>query len=110
MSRFCNSLGFGNRPVFPSSFGNAGFVSVFELHKGSVVVKPAVPDASASCPLPEDEQLSVEGTAAVGATIQYQCAAGSMLVGTSENACQENQTWRYPHPICQPPLTVQDTL
>lgn len=25
----------------------------------------------------------------------------SVLVGNSENFCHENQTWRYPHPICQ---------
>ena len=37
MSLFCNSVGFGNLPVFPSSFGSAGCVfeggtAVFEVH------------------------------------------------------------------------------
>uniref|UniRef100_A0A3Q1F9W6 Beta-2-glycoprotein 1 n=1 Tax=Acanthochromis polyacanthus TaxID=80966 RepID=A0A3Q1F9W6_9TELE len=34
------------------------------------------------------------------------------IVGSSENFCQENQTWQYPHPICkkafcQPPQEVE---
>ncbi|XP_036451483.1 beta-2-glycoprotein 1-like [Colossoma macropomum] len=79
--------------------------------EGSVEVKPAVSEAGVSCPLPDDELLSVEGSAAAGATVRYQCAMGSVLVGNSENFCHENQTWRYPHPICQrvfcpPPLEV----
>ncbi|XP_066539668.1 beta-2-glycoprotein 1-like [Hoplias malabaricus] len=75
--------------------------------RGHVEVK-----AHVFCPLPDDDELlSVEGSAGLGATVQYQCAEGSVLVGNSENFCHENQTWRYPHPICQrvfcpPPLEV----
>ncbi|KAK7886311.1 hypothetical protein WMY93_025932 [Mugilogobius chulae] len=40
------------------------------------------------------------------------CLSGADLVGSSENFCQENQTWQYPHPICkkvycQPPRDVE---
>ncbi|XP_062848606.1 beta-2-glycoprotein 1-like isoform X2 [Trichomycterus rosablanca] len=68
-------------------------------------------ESGVSCPLPSHELLYVNGSAAVGATIQYQCAPGFMLVGNSENVCQENQTWQFPHPICQrvfclPPVEV----
>lgn len=66
-----------------------------------------------SCSLPdEDDLLSVQGSAIVGSTIQYQCAAGSVLIGNSENICHKNQTWQYPHPICRrvvcpPPKEVE---
>ncbi|KAF7708324.1 beta-2-glycoprotein 1-like isoform X1 [Silurus meridionalis] len=59
------------------------------------------PESKPSCPLPDHELLLVDGSVAVGSTIQYQCAPGSVLVGNSENVCHKDQTWRYPHPICQ---------
>ncbi|KAI5620414.1 beta-2-glycoprotein 1 [Silurus asotus] len=59
------------------------------------------PESKPSCPLPDHELLLVGGSVAVGSTIQYQCAPGSVLVGNSENVCHKDQTWRYPHPICQ---------
>ncbi|KAF5904472.1 beta-2-glycoprotein 1-like, partial [Clarias magur] len=59
------------------------------------------PESKLSCPLPDKELLLIHGSVAVGSTVQYQCAPGSVLVGNSENVCHEGQTWRYPHPICQ---------
>ncbi|KAM9487705.1 beta-2-glycoprotein 1-like isoform 1-T1 [Clarias gariepinus] len=59
------------------------------------------PESKLSCPLPDNELLLIHGSAAVGSTVQYQCTPGSVLVGNSENVCHKDQTWRYPHPICQ---------
>uniref|UniRef100_A0A3Q3J5D0 Beta-2-glycoprotein 1 n=1 Tax=Monopterus albus TaxID=43700 RepID=A0A3Q3J5D0_MONAL len=54
--------------------------------------------------------FSIQGNATVGTFIHYSCLAD--IVGSSENFCQDNQTWQYPHPICkkvycQPPKEVQ---
>lgn len=70
---------------------------------GSLAAEPVlVPEVSCSLPDDDDDDLlSVQGSAAVGSTIQYQCASGSVLIGNSENICYENQTWQYPHPICR---------
>uniref|UniRef100_A0A672LKB3 Beta-2-glycoprotein 1 n=2 Tax=Sinocyclocheilus grahami TaxID=75366 RepID=A0A672LKB3_SINGR len=79
--------------------------------RGGLAAEPVlVPEVS--CSLPDDELLSVQGSAIVGSTIHYQCAAGSVLIGNSENICHENQTWQYPHPICRrvvcpPPKEVE---
>ncbi|XP_056458937.1 beta-2-glycoprotein 1-like [Gadus chalcogrammus] len=55
------------------------------------------------CALPDEvlSKLSVQGTAAVGTSILYSCLSGASIVGSSENFCQGNQTWQFPHPICQ---------
>ncbi|XP_056619383.1 beta-2-glycoprotein 1-like isoform X2 [Triplophysa dalaica] len=55
----------------------------------------------ASCSLPDNDLLSVQGNAAVGSSIKYQCESGYVLVGHSQNICRENQTWQYPHPVCR---------
>uniref|UniRef100_A0A4W4FNQ5 Beta-2-glycoprotein 1 n=1 Tax=Electrophorus electricus TaxID=8005 RepID=A0A4W4FNQ5_ELEEL len=73
---------------------------------GSPAAEPVV-----LCPVPVDELLSVWGNAAVGTIVRYRCGPGSVLVGHSENFCHENQTWRYPHPICRrvfcpPPVEI----
>ncbi|XP_055067773.2 beta-2-glycoprotein 1-like isoform X1 [Misgurnus anguillicaudatus] len=68
---------------------------------GHAAMPVLVPEAS--CSLPENDLLSVQGSGAVGSTIQYKCASGYVLVGHSENMCHENQTWQYPHPICRRP-------
>ncbi|KAG9276029.1 beta-2-glycoprotein 1-like isoform X1 [Astyanax mexicanus] len=60
-----------------------------------------VSEAGGSCVLPDDELLVVRGSTEVGASIQYECTAGTVLLGNSDNVCLQNQTWRYPHPICQ---------
>ncbi|KAL0985165.1 hypothetical protein UPYG_G00153640 [Umbra pygmaea] len=62
----------------------------------------ASPPPQVTCSLPEEvtEMFSTTGTAAVGTTIHYTCLTGK-LVGNSENVCTDEQTWQYPHPICQ---------
>lgn len=79
---------------------------------GGLAAEPVlVPEVS--CSLPDDDDLlSVQGNATVGSTIQYQCAPGSVLIGNSENICDENQMWQYPHPfcrrvVCPPPKEVE---
>lgn len=71
------------------------------------------PAAAQTCPLPEEvaDTFSIEGDATVGTAIRYSCLSGADIVGSSENYCQDNQTWQYPHPICkevycQPPREV----
>ncbi|TRY59480.1 hypothetical protein DNTS_017873, partial [Danionella cerebrum] len=71
-----------------------------------------VPEMSCSLPDADDDLLSVQGSVTLGSTVKYQCEPGSVLIGNSENFCQENQTWQYPHPICQrvvcpPPKEVE---
>lgn len=68
-----------------------------------------------ACSLPEEvtDTFSIQGDATVGTSIYYSCLSGADIVGSSENFCQENQTWQYPHPICnkvycQPPLEVEN--
>ncbi|XP_058603027.1 beta-2-glycoprotein 1-like isoform X4 [Onychostoma macrolepis] len=81
--------------------------------RGGLAAEPVlVPEVSCSLPDDVDDLLSVQGSAIVGSTIQYQCAAGSVLIGNSENICHEKQTWQYPHPICRrvvcpPPKEVE---
>ncbi|KAM9403758.1 beta-2-glycoprotein 1-like [Salvelinus alpinus] len=55
-----------------------------------------------SCPLPEEvtDTFSIDGSAVARTTIRYTCLSGE-LVGNSENLCNIDQTWQYPHPICQ---------
>ncbi|XP_044215695.1 beta-2-glycoprotein 1-like isoform X1 [Thunnus albacares] len=72
------------------------------------------PSAAQTCPLPEEviNTFSIQGDATVGTSIGYSCLSGADIVGSSENFCQENQTWQYPHPICknvncQPPREVE---
>ncbi|KAM9852647.1 beta-2-glycoprotein 1-like [Aulostomus maculatus] len=74
------------------------------------------PDAitARTCPLPEEviNTFSIQGDAAFGTSIRYSCLSGADIVGSSENFCQDNQTWQYPHPICkkvycQPPQEVE---
>lgn len=65
-----------------------------------------------TCSRPEDGILTMEGSGSVGETVQYSCLHG-LLVGTKENFCQHNETWQYPHPICQksfcpPPKEVEN--
>ncbi|KAM7383351.1 hypothetical protein PAMP_003013 [Pampus punctatissimus] len=67
-----------------------------------------------TCPLPEEviNTFSIQGDAAAGTFIRYSCLSGADILGSSENFCQENQTWQYPHPICknvycQPPRDVE---
>ncbi|XP_063054101.1 beta-2-glycoprotein 1-like [Engraulis encrasicolus] len=69
----------------------------------------------ASCELPEPDVslVIVAGKPTVGATISYSCPTGYVLVGNSENVCHSNQTWHFPHPICQrmfcsPPAEVEN--
>ncbi|KAI1885854.1 hypothetical protein AGOR_G00208060 [Albula goreensis] len=59
--------------------------------------------APISCPIPEETAsgVTLEGSAAVGSSIRYSCHPGFQLVGNRENFCQEDETWQYPHPICQ---------
>ncbi|KPP74637.1 beta-2-glycoprotein 1-like [Scleropages formosus] len=70
--------------------------------------------APLSCPLPEEAMrgFTLQGSSAVGSSLRYGCHPGLTLVGNSENFCLENQTWQYPHPICQrvfcPPPTEVD--
>ncbi|KAJ0066552.1 hypothetical protein NL108_014531, partial [Boleophthalmus pectinirostris] len=61
------------------------------------------PTEALTCPLPKDvtDTFSIQGNASVGTSIHYSCLSGADLVGSSENFCQENQTWQYPHPICK---------
>ncbi|KAL2083993.1 hypothetical protein ACEWY4_019511 [Coilia grayii] len=68
-----------------------------------------------SCELPEPDVslVIVEGEPTVGTTIRYSCPSGYVLVGNSENVCHSNQTWHFPHPICQrmfcpPPAEVEN--
>ncbi|KAL4616715.1 beta-2-glycoprotein 1-like [Arapaima gigas] len=71
---------------------------------GEDPVCTAVPTAAPlSCPLPEEavSRFTLQGSTAVGSSLRYGCRPGLKLVGNSENFCQENQTWQYPHPICQ---------
>ncbi|XP_064154212.1 beta-2-glycoprotein 1-like [Anguilla rostrata] len=68
--------------------------------------------APISCPVPEETGLTLEGTAALGSHISYSCRPGFALLGNRENFCQEDETWQYPHPICQrvfcpPPKEVE---
>ncbi|XP_039973332.1 beta-2-glycoprotein 1-like [Xiphias gladius] len=72
------------------------------------------PAAAQTCPLPDEviNTFSVQGDATVGSFILYSCLSGADIVGSSENFCQDNQTWQYPHPICkkvycQPPPEVE---
>ncbi|XP_048881743.1 beta-2-glycoprotein 1-like isoform X1 [Brienomyrus brachyistius] len=65
------------------------------------------------CPLPDEirNEFTIKGSSAVGSNILYSCHPGFKLVGNRENFCQQNQTWQYPHPICQrvfcpPPVEV----
>ncbi|XP_017270800.1 beta-2-glycoprotein 1-like, partial [Kryptolebias marmoratus] len=67
-----------------------------------------------ACPLPAGvtDTFSVRGDASVGTSISYSCLSGAETVGTTENFCQENQTWRFPHPVCKkmfcrPPQEVE---
>uniref|UniRef100_A0A3Q1F5V3 Beta-2-glycoprotein 1 n=1 Tax=Acanthochromis polyacanthus TaxID=80966 RepID=A0A3Q1F5V3_9TELE len=67
-----------------------------------------------TCPLPQEvtDTFSIEGASVAGTSIRYSCLSGAEIVGSSENFCQENQTWQYPHPICkkafcQPPQEVE---
>ncbi|XP_048117223.1 beta-2-glycoprotein 1-like isoform X1 [Alosa alosa] len=78
---------------------------------------PFVVDAGPvlSCELqePDVSLVIVEGEAAVGASVRYSCPTGYVLFGNSENFCHSNQTWHYPHPICQrmfcpPPAEVEN--
>uniref|UniRef100_H3CRP0 Beta-2-glycoprotein 1 n=1 Tax=Tetraodon nigroviridis TaxID=99883 RepID=H3CRP0_TETNG len=59
--------------------------------------------AAQSCPLPPEvtDAFNIQGDAAVGTSIRYSCRSGAEMMGSSENHCQENQTWQYPHPICK---------
>ncbi|XP_076826991.1 beta-2-glycoprotein 1-like isoform X2 [Brachyhypopomus gauderio] len=75
----------GDEPVCTGGFPAAEPVVEPEIH----------------CPMPIDGLLSVQGSAGADALVHYRCGPGSVLVGHSENFCHENQTWRYPHPICQ---------
>ncbi|CAL9705629.1 unnamed protein product [Knipowitschia caucasica] len=61
------------------------------------------PAAALTCALPQDvtDMFSIQGHASVGTSIKYSCLSGADLVGSSENFCQENQSWQYPHPICK---------
>ncbi|XP_071768870.1 beta-2-glycoprotein 1-like isoform X1 [Centroberyx gerrardi] len=70
--------------------------------------------AAQTCPLPDEviNTFSIQGSAAIGTSIRYSCLSGADIVGSSENFCQDNQTWQYPHPICQkvyclPPREVE---
>lgn len=56
-----------------------------------------------TCSLPEEvtDTFSIQGDATVGTSIKYSCLSGADIVGSSENFCQENQTWQNPHPICK---------
>ncbi|XP_054638737.1 beta-2-glycoprotein 1-like isoform X1 [Dunckerocampus dactyliophorus] len=74
----------------------------------------AASPAILTCPLPDDvtSAFGIEGDAAVGTSIRYSCLSGADIVGSSENYCQDNQTWQYPHPICkkvycEPPREVE---
>ncbi|XP_068614078.1 beta-2-glycoprotein 1-like [Brachionichthys hirsutus] len=76
-------------------------------------VETPEPAAAETCPLPEDvtDIFSIQGDATAGTAIRYRCLSGSDVVGSSENFCQENRTWQYPHPICkkvycEPPRAV----
>nr|XP_057913758.1 beta-2-glycoprotein 1-like isoform X2 [Doryrhamphus excisus] len=67
-----------------------------------------------TCPLPDHvtSTFGIEGAGAVGTSIRYSCLSGADIVGSSENYCQDNQTWQYPHPICkkvycEPPREVE---
>lgn len=62
-----------------------------------------LPTPALTCPLPDEvlSKFSVQGSAIVGTSIRYSCLSGASIVGSSENVCQENQTWQYPHPVCQ---------
>ncbi|XP_061530490.1 beta-2-glycoprotein 1-like [Phycodurus eques] len=64
---------------------------------------PAATASSPTCLLPQEvtSTFAIEGAAAVGTAIRYSCLSGADIVGSSENYCQENQTWQYPHPICK---------
>ncbi|XP_074509549.1 beta-2-glycoprotein 1-like [Sebastes fasciatus] len=75
---------------------------------------PDVPAAAQTCPLTEEiiNTFSIQGDATAGTSIRYSCLSGADIVGSSENFCQDNQTWQYPHPICkkvycQPPREVE---
>ncbi|CAB1448876.1 unnamed protein product [Pleuronectes platessa] len=63
----------------------------------------AEPAAAQTCPLPEEviDTFSIQGDATVGTFIRYSCLSGADIVGSSENFCQDNQTWQDPHPICK---------
>ncbi|XP_053744214.1 beta-2-glycoprotein 1-like [Synchiropus splendidus] len=76
--------------------------------------QPSEPSLVSSCPLPEEvmDTFIIQGDAAVGTSIRYSCLSGAGIVGSSENFCQDNATWQYPHPICekvycQPPREVE---
>ncbi|XP_028325609.1 beta-2-glycoprotein 1-like [Gouania willdenowi] len=71
-------------------------------------------ESDSTCPLPDQvtATFSIQGSAAVGTSILYSCLSGAPIVGIRENFCQDNQTWQYPHPICekvfcQPPKEVE---
>ncbi|XP_061918507.1 beta-2-glycoprotein 1-like [Entelurus aequoreus] len=63
----------------------------------------APPTAALTCPLPEDAggNFLIEGDGAVGTAIRYSCLPGTHLVGSSENYCQDDRRWQYPHPACR---------
>ncbi|XP_053536968.1 beta-2-glycoprotein 1-like isoform X1 [Ictalurus punctatus] len=81
-------------PLCPLALHSASF-----KHRGRNA--ETEPESKLACPLPDHDLLLIHGSAAVGSTIQYQCAPGSVLVGSSENFCHKDQTWRYPQPVCQ---------
>ncbi|XP_037532547.1 beta-2-glycoprotein 1-like [Nematolebias whitei] len=56
-----------------------------------------------TCPLPAEvtDTFSIHGDTSAGASIRYSCLSGAEMVGTSENFCQEDQTWRFAHPVCK---------
>ncbi|TKS82166.1 Protein lev-9 [Collichthys lucidus] len=70
------------------------------------------PPAVQTCPLPEEvtNTFSIQGDAAVGTSIRYSCLSGADIVGSSENFCQDNQTWQYPHPICKSKCAASCTV
>uniref|UniRef100_A0A1A7WYY3 Beta-2-glycoprotein 1 n=2 Tax=Iconisemion striatum TaxID=60296 RepID=A0A1A7WYY3_9TELE len=70
--------------------------------------------AGQKCPLSAEvrDTFSIQGDASVGTSIRYSCLSGAGVVGTTENFCQDNQTWQHPHPICRkvfclPPREVE---
>ncbi|XP_076010794.1 beta-2-glycoprotein 1-like [Genypterus blacodes] len=65
--------------------------------------QPSSPPFAQTCPVPDEviDTFSIQGNAAVGTSIHYSCLSGADIVGSSENFCQDNQTWQYPHPICK---------
>ncbi|XP_053288289.1 beta-2-glycoprotein 1-like [Pleuronectes platessa] len=97
--RVCTCRGTGRRSLYILILTSLGLRYLRQPSE----TQSAEPAAAQTCPLPEEviDTFSIQGDATVGTFIRYSCLSGADIVGSSENFCQDNQTWQDPHPICK---------